>query len=271
MTTSVQWQLAREAAERYQTILTPAILGPFARALVDFAALEHGEQVVDIGCGTGAAARYAAELAGFSGMVIGVDKNASMIEVANGLPSVQGAAIEWREADVVQLPLADEQMDVILCAQTLQFLPDKQAGLSEMWRVLRTDGRIVLSLWCSTSDNPYFEALIAAIDKHIGPETAVGLQSAFSLTDGYAAFELLREAGFRHIDVSMTQLALPFPNLSEFVPRHISATPMVAGFERASVSVQQEVIRDVITAMSRYGVNGRYQIPFKSHLIMARK
>jgi len=48
MTTSTQWQLARESAERYQSILTPAILGPFARALVDFAALQKGERVVDV-------------------------------------------------------------------------------------------------------------------------------------------------------------------------------------------------------------------------------
>ncbi len=37
MKTSTQWQLAQEAAERYQRILPPAILGPFARALVDLA------------------------------------------------------------------------------------------------------------------------------------------------------------------------------------------------------------------------------------------
>ena len=72
-------QQAREAAERYQSILTPAILGPFARALVDFAALQMGERIIDVGCGTGAAARYAAEAVGNSGCVTGVDVNAGSV------------------------------------------------------------------------------------------------------------------------------------------------------------------------------------------------
>lgn len=59
MATSTQWQLARDAAERYERILVPAILGPAARALVEWSDLQEGEAIVDIGCGTGAAARFA--------------------------------------------------------------------------------------------------------------------------------------------------------------------------------------------------------------------
>lgn len=107
MTTSTQWQLAQESAERYQSILTPSILGPFARALVTFAALRPGEWVVDVGCGTGAAARFAAETVGETGFVMGVDVNAAMLAVARSLPVGRGARIEWRQGDAAQLPLDD--------------------------------------------------------------------------------------------------------------------------------------------------------------------
>ena len=79
MAISTEWQLAREAAQRYEQILVPAILGPAARALVDWSALKGDETVLDVGSGTGAAARYAAELVGSSGRVIGSDVDAGMI------------------------------------------------------------------------------------------------------------------------------------------------------------------------------------------------
>jgi protein-L-isoaspartate O-methyltransferase len=60
MSTSTQWQLARGAAERYQQIIVSSFIGPFAVALVEWAAPKAGDAVLDVGCGTGAAARCAA-------------------------------------------------------------------------------------------------------------------------------------------------------------------------------------------------------------------
>ena len=271
MTASTQWQLARESAERYQSILTPAILGPFAKALVDVAGLQINEWVIDVGCGTGAAARYAAEAIGNSGRVLGLDVNVSMLEVARSLPAVQGAPIEWREATATQLPLDDQSVDVVLCAQTVQFLPEKALSLSEMQRVVKPNGRVALSLWCDIEENPYFFALVEAIARHIGSETSGGLKSAFALSDKNGIHSLLKKAGFRQIDITICQLDLPLPKLTEFVPRHISATPMVVGFSRASKSVQQTVIQDVIEKLRPYGTNGHVHIPFKSYMIMGRK
>jgi ubiquinone/menaquinone biosynthesis C-methylase UbiE len=52
MTASTQWQLAQDVAERYESILVPAILGPFAKALVDHVDIRPGDIVLDVGCGT---------------------------------------------------------------------------------------------------------------------------------------------------------------------------------------------------------------------------
>ncbi len=267
MTTSTQWQLAANSAERYQTILTPAILGPFAHALVDFAAPQEHESIVDIGCGTGAAALYAAKMMGAGGNVTGIDVNPSMLAVARSLPA-QGIPIEWREASAMQLPLPDNSVDVVLCAQTLQFLPAKQKSLLEMQRVVKGNGRIALSLWCDIVENPYFNTLVNAVATHIGPETAVGLQSAFALTDIKTIQTLLKEAGMTQLEMTVAQLDLPFPDLAAFVPRHISATPMAAGFNLAAPSVQQAIIQEIVMKLKRFGENGRLQIPFRSHMII---
>lgn len=270
MSTSTQWQLARDAAERYQNILTPSILGPFAEALVEFATLTQGESVLDVGCGTGAAARCAAQIVGDAGVVTAVDVNAGMLEVAKALPPLPGAQIAWREANATSLPVADQSVDAVLCAQTLQFLPDKSPALGEMRRVAKPDGRVAISLWCAIEENPYFAALVDGISTHIGPDVSAGLHAAFALTDARQIEQLLSDAGFPQIAFTHKQLDLTLPPLVDFVPHHVSATPMAAGFSRAESERQRQVVRFV---SQRLGVaeDASVQVPFRSHMILAQK
>jgi 2-polyprenyl-3-methyl-5-hydroxy-6-metoxy-1,4-benzoquinol methylase len=190
--------------------------------------------------------------------------------VARSLPQVAGASIDWRVGSAAQLPVADADIDVVLCAQTLQFLPEKETSLFEMQRVIKPGGRVALSLWCEIEDNPYFHLLTTTIARHIGSETAAGLEAAFALSAADKISSLLKTAGFEQIEMGTCQLKLPLPNLVEFVPRHISATPMAAGFDRATKAVQLSIVREVSGQLDRYTMNDRAYISFKSHMIILK-
>jgi ubiquinone/menaquinone biosynthesis C-methylase UbiE len=271
MATSTQWQLTRQAATRYEQIVVPNILGPFAKLLVESAALQPGMTVLDVGCGTGAAARFAAERVGSAGRVVGVDVNAGMIAEAKSLPAPKGAAIEWREQSAYQLPLLDQSVDVVLSAQMLQFLQDRVAGLKEMHRVLKPGGLVAVSVWCDKQQNPYFLAQMETITAHIGEDVAAGLKAGLNLATASAIEPLFQEAGFSDIEVTVQQLDLPLPDLKEFIPRHISATPLAAGYNAAPASAQQAVIDEMISQLAQYETNGRVQVPFRSNIAKARK
>jgi ubiquinone/menaquinone biosynthesis C-methylase UbiE len=269
MAITTEWQLAREAAERYEQILVPAILGPAAKALVDWSALKEGEIVLDVGSGTGAAARFAAEQVGSSGRVIGIDSNPGMVEVAKSLPPVQGAVIDWHEESAYGLPMKDQTVDMVLCAQTLQFLMDRPTALSEMRRVLKPGGRLAISLWRDGEENPYYHVLLDAVSKHIGEETAAGLQAIFHLSNSDAIRVLLESAGFTNIEMIVKELELELPTLTEFIPRHISATPMAAGFNAAEQAAQQAVIQEVSAQLALYESDESITIPFRVNLAKA--
>ncbi len=271
MATSTQWQLARDAAERYERILVPAILGPAARSLVEWADLRDGEAVVDIGCGTGAAAWIAAEKVGVSGRVAGVDINAGMLDVAQSLTAVQGATIEWFENSTYQLPFTEEEFDVALCAQTLQFLEDRRQALAEMYRVLKPGGRAAVSLWCEIRESPYFHLLVEAVTKHIGAETAAGLRAAFGLSDLEVTRALLTGARFQDIKTTVRELDLELPKPQDFVPLHVSATPMSTGFYAASEEARRAVIHDVSEHLSPYETGHGIVVPFRTLLVMGVK
>jgi ubiquinone/menaquinone biosynthesis C-methylase UbiE len=268
METSKQWQLAHDAAERYERILVPAILGPAARSLVEWSGLRDGERVVDIGCGTGAAARFAAEKVGSSGRVAGVDVNAGMIDVARSVAPPRGAVIEWFENSAYQLPFEEDEFDVALCAQTLQFLEDRPLALAEIHRVLEPGGRVAVSLWCSIERSPYFHVLVQAITKHVGAETAAGLRAAFGLSDAEAIRALLTGAGFRNVKATVQEFDLELPVPEEFVPRHVSATPMSAGFSAAPEEARRAVVHDVSEELLAYRTTQGIRVPFGTHLLM---
>jgi ubiquinone/menaquinone biosynthesis C-methylase UbiE len=271
MATSTQWQLARDAAERYERILVPAILGPAARALVEWSDLRAGQGVLDVGCGTGAAARFAAEIVGPSGRVAGVDVNSGMIDVARSLLPVRGAAIEWFENSAYQLPFLEGEFDVALCAQTLQFLEDRPRALGEMYRILKPGGRIAVSLWCNIRESPYFDVLVQAVTKNIGAETAAGLCAAFSFSDSETIRALLTDAGFKNVKATVKQLDLELPKPRDFVPRHVSATPMSAGFNAASEEARRAVVNDVSEHLLLYETDQGIRVPFRTQLAMGAK
>jgi SAM-dependent methyltransferase len=268
---STQWQLALDAAVRYEQVLVPAILGPAARALVDWASLKPGETVLDVGCGTGAATRFAAEQVGPAGRVSGIDVNAGMIAVARSLPLLDGVAIDWQVESAYSIPLSDRSQDVVLCAQTLQFLSERGKALAEMQRVLKPGGRAVLSLWCEIESSPYFQALVEAVSGRIGPETAEGLGAAFNLSNSEEIRRLVSGANFETVEITAKQLDLDLPPLPEFVPRHVQATPMAPGFNAAPERARRAVVRDVAERLAGYQTETGVRVPFRTHLVRAGK
>jgi len=268
---SKNWQLATEAAARYQEILVPAILGPFAEALVDWVTFESDDFVVDVGCGSGAAARAAAGKLGEAGRLTGVDINEAMLSVAGGLPVVAGAPVSWEQGDANALPMDDETVSVVLCAQVLQFTPGRAAALAEMHRVLKPGGTANISLWCDIDANPYFEALVNAMAQHVDETTAGGLGAAFGWTDRTDISQTVHAAGFSPVEIEVVEVALDLPPLDEFVPRHVSATPMSTGYNAASTDAQAAVIETMRDQLTDHVTENGVTVPFRSWLVRGVK
>jgi ubiquinone/menaquinone biosynthesis C-methylase UbiE len=108
---------------------------PLVREIVE--ALPIGV-ALDAACGTG---RHAAYLASLGHEVIGVDVSREMLEIARG--KVPGG--EFYEADLRELPLEDDSVDVVVCAIAASHVSDLGPAFEEFARVLRPEGHLVLS------------------------------------------------------------------------------------------------------------------------------
>jgi ubiquinone/menaquinone biosynthesis C-methylase UbiE len=263
MNISKNWQLNLEAAELYEAIPVPTILGPAAQLLVEHASINSDSNVIDVGCGTGAATRYVAKIVRSPGSVAGVDINAGMIEVAKSLPNDPDMSVDWYECSAFELPFEENTFNVAISAQTIQFLDDRARALSEMSRVLKPDGQLAISTWCSIEKNPYFDALVKAVSRYLGAETASGLEAAFTLTSSSEIKKLLAEAGLKKSTVEGLAINLDLPHIEHFVARHISATPMAGSFSAAPESVQQDLVVEVARSLESYNTKAGATVPFR--------
>ena len=106
-------------------------------------AIKPGERVVDIGCGAGIDSLIAARMVGSEGQVIGVDMTPAMLNKARRAADEAGLdSVIFRQGYGEELPVADEWADVVISNGVLNLMPDKDAGLKEMARVLKPNGRL---------------------------------------------------------------------------------------------------------------------------------
>ena len=119
--------------ERFVGVGNPFALGPVA----------VGESVLDLGCGAGLDTLIAAQTVGPTGRVAGVDLSAEMLAIAEaGRAEGWFDAVEFKLADVQDLPYPAGHFDVALSNGVLNLVPDKPRALREIHRVLRPGGRL---------------------------------------------------------------------------------------------------------------------------------
>jgi ubiquinone/menaquinone biosynthesis C-methylase UbiE len=113
------------------------------KRLVSLLNLKENQRLLDLGCGTGWAVRYAARLVNERGEFYGIDISSNMIEKAK-TSSADYKNVQFYQASAVRLPFDNDFFDFIIFSNSFHhyFSPDKV--LNEVYRVLKPEGRIYI-------------------------------------------------------------------------------------------------------------------------------
>jgi SAM-dependent methyltransferase len=131
------------SAEAYDQLMGRWSL-QLAESLIGFAAVEDGDRVLDVGCGTGSLSRALVEHRQPS-EVVGID--AASPYIAYGRRKITSPRVTLKEADALDLPFADDTFDRCLSLLVLNFLPDARRATREMLRVTRAGGTVAAAVW----------------------------------------------------------------------------------------------------------------------------
>ena len=155
---------------------------------------QPGDRILDVGCGPGFFELELVAEVGDDGSVTGVDVSPASVAFAQA--KAKGHEnVSFHEADASSLPAADGEFDRAFSVQVLEYVPDVDAALRELRRVLKPGGRAVVwdvdwaTVSMRTEDEARMERVLAAWDAHL---THPSLPRTLTASLGAAGFEGVR-------------------------------------------------------------------------------
>ena len=155
-------QFAGSIPETYDRFLVPLIFESYARDLAERLARVEPREVLETAAGTGVLTRAMVSRLPAQARIVATDLNQPMLNHARGRLSHDGR-IEWRQADALALPFADQSFDVVACQFGVMFFPDKLQGYKEARRVLKPGGHFLFSVWDRISENEFADVVTEAL------------------------------------------------------------------------------------------------------------
>ena len=146
----------------YETYLVPLIFEPYAADLANRLRSRTLTRVLEIAAGTGVATRALASVLPEHVSIVATDLNQAMLDHASDLGTKR--AVEWRQADAMELPFEDGTFDAVVCQFGVMFFPDKPGAFSEVSRVLAPGGVFIFNVWDHISENEFADVITTALE-----------------------------------------------------------------------------------------------------------
>jgi SAM-dependent methyltransferase len=226
------------------------------------AGLSPGEGVVDVACGTGNAALLAAER---GARVVGVDGAPRLLEVARERARSQQVVVDFREGDLLALPVDDDSADVVLSIFGVIFAAEPAGALRELRRILRPSGRILVTAWVPAGP---IDAMLTAMGRVVGPVTSQAPAKRFPWAVPGALAPAAAEAGLVLVSTTHAELPIRAASPEAYVsagqehPMAVAIRPVVrqAGAEDEMREVMTAVLREANEDADAFLVHSPYVV-----------
>jgi SAM-dependent methyltransferase len=237
----------------------------FVPALVQAVEARPGLRVLDIACGSGVAARAAADA---GARVTGVDFSPAMLAMAKSLHP----DIEFRAGDAEALPLADASFDAAIANFGIHHVEHPERAIAEARRVLAPSATFAFTIWADSQDNTAWGIIFDAVKAcgRLDVSMPAGNDSA-AARENFA--RLLTETSFNAGTLISELLTCSWilPPDADLVSIFETGTVRMATLLRGQGAALSEVRRHVAQAMQSHLRDGAIVLPTRAWLICARK
>ena len=218
-TTTDQCLAVGYTAEDLRLVPEMAILGVGCGNPTALADLKVGETVLDLGSGAGIDVFLAAHKVGESGRVIGVDLTEAMVARGQQLALEHSFGnVEFRQGDIEHLPVDSGTVDVVISNCVINLTPDKLASFTEIHRVLKSGGRILISDLVTAGELP----------EDVRASAAAWADCLAGAMEKEAYLATIRRAGFSEV-AAVSESSYEAPGMDERLRGKILSVKVRAG------------------------------------------
>jgi ubiquinone/menaquinone biosynthesis C-methylase UbiE len=252
----------------YERYLGPFLFEPYALDLVSRLQDKKYNNILEIACGTGRVTKHLARSVKHD-TIIATDLNPDMISIAKEI--VQDDTIKWMPADAMELPFDDGSFDLVVMQFGIMFFPDKEKGLQEAYRVLKTGGKLIYSTWNKVETNEAIHDGRVIIESYFGDNPPIFYNVPFSMYDDRELTTLSRRAGFKNITTTLVKKEGVSSSATDLAKGMVEGNPVYLAILERDPSLINTMKEQIIKVISKKFGDNPVKSPLQAWVVEATK
>ncbi|MGZ8467434.1 MAG: class I SAM-dependent methyltransferase [Candidatus Binatia bacterium] len=232
-----------------------------APLLIEFAGVDAGERVLDVGCGTGSLSMAIARLTA-AGSIVGIDASKGFIEYARAQNSDPRVVFELGDAQNLTYP--DAWFDRCLSLLVVNHIPDTPKALQGICRVTKPGGVVATAMWDGTGGNEFNDRMwnvAVTIDANVTPAS----KRAGTYSSPAELTTLWRDAGLIEVDMTSLVMRVEYASFADYWQRFLEGQGPAGAYVMALAEERREALRQILhREIIGNRVDGRFALQAKA-------
>lgn len=266
MAAQLEWQKVAPGWHKWLPF-TSELLRKDTNQMLDLAGIQPGHRVLDIAAGDGDQSIMAARRVGSDGYVLATDISSDLLAYAASSAKEEGLDnLETQFMDGENLDIEDASFDAVICRNGLMLMPNVNAAMAEIYRVLKPGGRVSVMVFSTPDKNPWISIPAMTAMKHAQiPPPQPGMPGLFSLSPPGVLEGFFRAAGFQEVETHHASAVIRLSSSGECVEfLHDVAGALHTMLASLSKDEQQNTWAEMEQALTQFeGPNG-FEAPSES-------